>query len=331
MCLQSRRSAQLFEEYMRGDFGAEILSGYFQKLQTFPRIGVPSMAKDCFVACIVEAGECWRRFCFERDRPLFCFHVLCTCIFFFYTIPSSNHKAYAYHITLERQFGFIYIPCGAGVIFASKDSLTRSSISWSLSRMMISWTNIGTCSKQCLNAQTALISSSVNLYCHSFPKPWLASSYIPEWSGWNAFCTTFRSLFQYLQILWNASMGSFSPRFTASEAERYQTLQLKSSAFGQRSLLHTRCSGIHCGRNLAIHRQRGACTDLIRKEWISILILQSEKCRSWRQVKLLFGHWATWTRFVNKRSCPRSQRSCLATWWKLRVMSCHDSSQHGPF
>lgn len=65
-CLQ--RSADLFKNYMNGNFGAEIVAMYLTKLKCFGELGAPFLARDCFVACLVIMGDVWRRFIFERDR-----------------------------------------------------------------------------------------------------------------------------------------------------------------------------------------------------------------------------------------------------------------------
>lgn len=58
----------MFKTYMSGQFGENVLDLYLAKLKSFPDLEMPQMAKHCFIAGIVTMGDCWRRFCFERDR-----------------------------------------------------------------------------------------------------------------------------------------------------------------------------------------------------------------------------------------------------------------------
>lgn len=62
------RSVDMFKTYMSGRFGENVLDLYLAKLKSFPDLEMPQMAKHCFIAGIVTMGDCWRRFCFERDR-----------------------------------------------------------------------------------------------------------------------------------------------------------------------------------------------------------------------------------------------------------------------
>ena len=62
------RSALLFNRYVSGDFGKELLDLYMQKLAGFPQLQLPGLSKQFFTVTLLVMGECWRRFIFERQR-----------------------------------------------------------------------------------------------------------------------------------------------------------------------------------------------------------------------------------------------------------------------
>ena len=61
------RSSHLFKRFANGKFGEELVCLYLEKMRLFPKLGLPQLAKDCFVISLAVMGELWRRFTFDKQ------------------------------------------------------------------------------------------------------------------------------------------------------------------------------------------------------------------------------------------------------------------------
>lgn len=74
------RSMTLFKAYMNGEFGHWLIKQYLEKLRCFHSRALPiNMSKNAFILGVLEMGECWRRFVYERDRYPFKVFALLDC------------------------------------------------------------------------------------------------------------------------------------------------------------------------------------------------------------------------------------------------------------
>ncbi|CAK8986173.1 unnamed protein product [Durusdinium trenchii] len=60
-------STAFFKDYMTGVFGKQLVKEYIEKLKLMPHVGIEtdSLFSDYFILCLLQIGECWRRFCYN--------------------------------------------------------------------------------------------------------------------------------------------------------------------------------------------------------------------------------------------------------------------------
>ncbi|CAK9063911.1 Putative E3 ubiquitin-protein ligase HERC1, partial [Durusdinium trenchii] len=61
------KSTAFFKDYMTGVFGKQLVKEYIEKLKLMPHVGIEtdSLFSDYFILCLLQIGECWRRFCYN--------------------------------------------------------------------------------------------------------------------------------------------------------------------------------------------------------------------------------------------------------------------------